>query len=133
MKKVIATANAPKAIGPYSQAIEAGNMLFISGHNMLFISGQIPVDPATGKVVEGGISAQTEQSLKNIKGILEEAGYTFDNIVKCTCFLSTMDDFAAMNEVYAKYFTANPPARAAFAVQKLPMGVLVEIEAIAVK
>lgn len=125
MKKVIATANAPKAIGPYSQAIEAGNMLFISG--------QIPVDPATGKVVEGGISAQTEQSLKNIKGILEEAGYTFDNIVKCTCFLSTMDDFAAMNEVYAKYFTTNPPARAAFAVQKLPMGVLVEIEAIAVK
>ena len=123
--QTINTANAPKAIGPYSQAIEAGNMLFISG--------QIPVDPATGKVVEGGISAQTEQSLKNIKGILEEAGYTFDNIVKCTCFLSTMDDFAAMNEVYAKYFTANPPARAAFAVQKLPMGVLVEIEAIAVK
>ena len=81
MKKVIATANAPKAIGPYSQAIEAGNMLFISG--------QIPVDPATGKVVEGGISAQTEQSLKNIKGILEEAGYTFDNIVKCTCTPST--------------------------------------------
>ncbi len=100
---------------------------------MLFISGQIPVDPATGKVVEGGISAQTEQSLKNIKGILEEAGYTFENIVKCTCLLSTMDDFAAMNEVYGKYFSSNPPARAAFAVQKLPLGVLVEIEAIAVK
>lgn len=125
MKKVIATENAPKAIGPYSQAIEAGNMLFISG--------QIPVDPSTGKVVEGGIAEQTEQSLKNIKGILEEAGYTFDNIVKCTCLLSTMDDFAGMNEVYAKYFPANAPARAAFAVQKLPLGVKVEIEAIAVK
>lgn len=125
MKKVIATANAPKAIGPYSQAIEAGNMLFISG--------QIPVNPATGKVAEGGITAQTEQSLQNIKGILEEAGYTFDHVVKCTCLLSTMDDFAAMNEVYAKYFSNNPPARAAFAVQKLPLGVLVEIEAIAVK
>lgn len=125
MKKVIATENAPKAIGPYSQAIEAGNMLFISG--------QLPVDPATGKVVEGGIAEQTEQSLKNIKGILEEAGYTFDHVVKCTCLLSTMDDFAGMNEVYARFFTSKAPARAAFAVQKLPLGVKVEIEAIAVK
>lgn len=124
MKKVIATTNAPKAIGPYSQAIEAGNLVFVSG--------QLPVDPATGKVAEG-ITAQTEQSLKNIKGILEEAGYTMDNIVKCTCYLSSMDDFAAMNEVYARYFTSNYPARAAFAVQKLPMGVLVEIEAIAAR
>ena len=124
MKKVIATANAPKAIGPYSQAIEAGNFVFVSG--------QLPVDPATGKTAEG-ISAQTEQSLKNIKAILEEAGYSLENVVKCTCYLSSMDDFAAMNEVYARYFTANPPARAAFAVQKLPMGVLVEIEAIAAR
>lgn len=124
MKKVIATSNAPKAIGPYSQAIEAGNLVFVSG--------QLPVDPATGKVAEG-ITAQTEQSLKNIKGILEEAGYGMDNIVKCTCYLSSMDDFAAMNEVYARYFTSNYPARAAFAVQKLPMGVLVEIEAIAAR
>ncbi len=124
MKKVIATANAPKAIGPYSQAIEAGNLVFVSG--------QLPVDPATGKTAEG-ISAQTEQSLKNIKAILEEAGYSLENVVKCTCYLSSMDDFAAMNEVYARYFTANPPARAAFAVQKLPMGVLVEIEAIAAR
>lgn len=124
MKKVIATANAPKAIGPYSQAIEAGNLIFVSG--------QLPVDPATGKVAEG-ISAQTEQALKNIKAILEEAGCTLENVVKCTCLLSTMDDFAAMNEVYAKYFTGNYPARAAFAVKTLPLGVSVEIEAIAAR
>ncbi|MDE5544590.1 MAG: RidA family protein [Bacteroidales bacterium] len=124
MKRVIATVNAPKAIGPYSQAIEAGNLIFVSG--------QLPVDPATGKVADD-ITSQTEQSLKNVKAILEEAGYTLDNVVKCTCYLSSMDDFKAMNEVYARYFTKDFPARAAFAVQKLPMGVLVEIEAIAAK
>ncbi|MBO4381382.1 MAG: RidA family protein [Bacteroidales bacterium] len=124
MKKVIHTENAPAAIGPYSQAIEA--------NGMLFISGQIPVDPATGIVPEG-ITAQTEQVMKNISAILTEAGYTFDNVVKTTCLLSDIANFGAMNEVYAKYFTANPPARAAFAVRDLPKGVMVEIESIAVK
>ena len=124
MKKVIHTENAPAAIGPYSQAIEA--------NGMLFISGQIPVDPATGIVPEG-ITAQTEQVMKNISAILIEAGYTFDNVVKTTCLLSDIANFGAMNEVYAKYFTTNPPARAAFAVRDLPKGVMVEIESIAVK
>lgn len=124
MKKVIHTDKAPAAIGPYSQAIEA--------NGMLFISGQIPVDPATGIVPEG-ITAQTEQVMKNISAILTEAGYTFDNVVKTTCLLSDIANFGAMNEVYAQYFTANPPARAAFAVRDLPKGVMVEIESIAVK
>ncbi|MBO7587297.1 MAG: RidA family protein [Bacteroidales bacterium] len=124
MKKVIHTENAPAAIGPYSQAIEA--------NGMLFISGQIPVDPATGIVPEG-ITAQTEQVMKNIAAILDEAGYTFDNVVKTTCLLSDIANFGAMNEVYAQYFTSNPPARAAFAVRDLPKGVMVEIESIAVK
>ncbi len=124
MKKVIHTENAPAAIGPYSQAIEA--------NGLLFISGQIPVDPATGIVPEG-ITAQTEQVMKNIAAILDEAGYTFDNVVKTTCLLSDIANFGAMNEVYAKYFTSNPPARAAFAVRDLPKGVMVEIESIAVK
>lgn len=125
MKKVINTSNAPKAIGPYSQAIEA--------NGMLFLSGQIPINPATGLVVEGGIIEQTEQVLKNTEAILKEAGYAFENVVKSTCFLSTMDNFAAMNEVYAKYYSKEAPARVAYAVQKLPMGVLVEIDCIAVK
>ena len=124
MKKVIHTENAPAAIGPYSQAIEA--------NGMLFISGQIPVDPATGIVPEG-ITAQTEQVMKNIAAILDEAGYTFDNVVKTTCLLSDIANLGAMNEVYAQYFTSNPPARAAFAVRDLPKGVMVEIESIAVK
>ncbi len=125
MKKVIFTENAPKAIGPYSQAIE------INGQ--LFISGQVPVDPATSKVVEGGIIAQTEQVMKNIEAILNEAGYSFADVVKSTCLLSDMANFAAMNEVYGKYYAENPPARAAFAVKELPLGVLVEIETLAVK
>lgn len=124
MKKVIHTEHAPKAIGPYSQAIEA--------NGMLFISGQIPVDPATGKVPEG-IEAQTEQVLKNVAAILKEAGYGFDNVIKTTCLLSDIANFKAMNEVYAKYYTKDCPARAAFAVKDLPMGVLVEIETIAAK
>lgn len=123
--KVINTENAPKAIGPYSQAILAGNTLYISG--------QLPVDPATGKVVEGGVKEQTEQALKNIQSILKEAGFCLTDVVKSTCLLSSMDDFSGMNEVYAKYYVANPPARVAYAVQKLPLGVLVEIDAIAVK
>ncbi|MBQ5857178.1 MAG: RidA family protein [Bacteroidales bacterium] len=125
MKKVIATKNAPGAIGPYSQAIEV--------NGMLFISGQIPINPATGNIVEGGIYEQTEQVMKNLEGILTEAGYTFDNVVKSTCLLSDMANFAAMNEVYGKRFTQNPPARAAFAVRTLPKEVLVEIEMIAAK
>jgi len=124
MKKVIHTEQAPAAIGPYSQAIEA--------NGMLFISGQIPVNPATGVVPEG-ITAQTEQVMKNIEAILKEAGYTFANVVKTTCLLSDIANFAAMNEVYAKYFTSEPPARAAFAVKDLPKGVMVEIESIAIK
>jgi 2-iminobutanoate/2-iminopropanoate deaminase len=123
MKTVIFTEKAPKAIGPYSQAIE------ING--MLFVSGQIPIDPATSKIVEGGIKEQTEQVMKNISAILAEAGYTFADVVKSTCLLSDMDNFAAMNEVYGKYYPENPPARAAYAVVKLPLGALVEIETIA--
>lgn len=125
MNKVINTPNAPKAIGPYSQAILAGN-------GMLFISGQIPVNPETGKVPET-IKEQTEQVFKNIEAILTEAGYSFKDVVKTTCLLNSMDDFAAMNEVYAKYYNEMLPARAAYAVEKLPMGVLVEIETIAYK
>ena len=125
MKRVIATKNAPGAIGPYRQAIEV--------NGMLFISGQIPINPETGNIVEGGIYEQTEQVMKNLEGILTEAGYTFDNVVKSTCLLSDMANFAAMNEVYGKRFTQNPPARAAFAVRTLPKEVLVEIEMIAAK
>ncbi|MDD3131602.1 MAG: RidA family protein [Bacteroidales bacterium] len=125
MKKVIHTSQAPNAVGPYSQAIEH------NGH--LFISGQIPIDPATGKIVEGGVKEQTEQVMKNIGAILKEAGYSFDHVVKSTCLLSDMDNFGAMNEVYARYYTSNPPARAAYGVVKLPLGVLVEIETIAMK
>ncbi|MCU4155713.1 RidA family protein [Carboxylicivirga sp. A043] len=125
MKNVISTSNAPGAIGPYSQAIEV--------NGTLYISGQVPVDPATGKVVEGGVKEQTEQVMKNIAAILEEAGYTFADVVKSTCLLSDMSNFATMNEVYGSYYKENPPARAAFAVKELPLSVLVEIETIAVK
>lgn len=125
MKKVINSAKAPKAIGPYSQAIEA--------NGTLYISGQLPVDVNTGKFVEGGVKEQTEQCLKNIGYILEEAGYTFDNVVKSTCLLADITYFAEMNEVYAQFYKNECPARAAFAVKALPMGAMVEIETIAVK
>ena len=125
MKTVIQTEKAPKAIGPYSQAIES--------NGTLFISGQVPIDPETGKVVDGGIKEQTKQVMKNIKAILEAAGYTFNNVVKSTCLLDNMDNFAAMNEVYAEYYPSNPPARAAYGVVKLPLGVMIEIETIAMK
>ena len=125
MKRIINTENAPKAIGPYSQAVEA--------KGMLFISGQVPIDPATGQIAEGGIKEQTEQVMKNIEAILTEAGYSFNDVIKSTCLLSDMDNFAAMNEVYAKYYPVDPPARAAYGVVKLPLGVLIEIETIAVK
>ncbi|MDR2040652.1 MAG: RidA family protein [Bacteroidales bacterium] len=124
-KIIISTGNAPKAIGPYSQAIES--------NGMLFISGQIPIDPKTGKIVEGGIVEQTEQVLKNIGAILYAAGCSYKNVVKSTCLLAEMAFFKDMNEVYARYFPVDPPARAAFAVKELPMQVLVEIEVIAVK
>lgn len=124
MKKVIHTNNAPKAIGPYSQAIEA--------NGMIFISGQIPVNPSNSEIPEG-IEAQTEQVLNNISAILVEAGLDFSNIVKTTCLLSDMANFQAMNAIYAMRFPENPPARAAFGVSKLPLGVLIEIESIAVR
>ncbi len=125
MKKVIHTPQAPAAIGPYSQAT--------AFNGMLFISGQVPIDPSTGKVVTGGIAEQTEQVMKNIGAILKEAGYTYENVVKSTCLLSDMTNFAEMNKVYAKYYPEDPPARAAFAVRELPLGVLVEIETIAAR
>ncbi|MBR5296768.1 MAG: RidA family protein [Parabacteroides sp.] len=125
MKKVIATNNAPAAIGPYSQAIQAGNMLFASG--------QLGLDPSTGNFVEGGVKEQTEQAFKNIHAILTEAGLTIDNVVKTTVFLADMADFAVMNEVYAQQFTGTFPARSAVAVKTLPKNGLVEIEIIAVK
>ena len=124
MKNIINTSKAPKAIGPYSQAVEM--------NGMLFISGQVPINPETGKIVEGGITEQTEQVMKNIGAILTEAGYTFDNVVKSTCLLSDMANFGAMNEVYSRYYPNNPPARAAFAVKELPLSVMIEIETIAV-
>ena len=122
-KKVIATTNAPAAVGPYSQAWAVGDMVFASG--------QIPVDPATGVIPEG-IAAQAEQSCKNVAAIMEAAGLTMDNVVKTTCFLANIGDFAAFNEVYAKYFTSSP-ARSCVAVKDIPKGGLCEIEAIAVK
>lgn len=125
MKKVIATKNAPAAIGPYSQAIQVGNMLFASG--------QLGLIPETGEFPEGGVKTQTEQSFKNVKGILEAAGYTIDDVVKTTVFLADMGDFAAMNEVYASQFNADFPARSAVAVKTLPKNALVEIEIVAVK
>jgi len=125
MKNIIHTQNAPAAIGPYSQAVEA--------NGMLFISGQVAINYETGKVVTGGITEQTEQVMKNIGAILKEAGYDFPDVIKSTCLLSDMGNFAAMNAVYGKYYPENPPARAAFAVKELPLGVLVEIETIAVK
>lgn len=124
MKKVIATTNAPGAIGPYSQAIDTGSFVFISG--------QIPVNPATGEIPEG-LEAQAAQSMANIKAILAEAGLTMDNVVKTTVFLADMSLFADMNKVYAENFTAPFPARSAVAVKELPKQVLVEIEVIAVR
>ena len=125
MKRVINTPNAPAAIGPYSQAIEV--------NGTLYISGQIPIDPAVGKIEATGIAAQTEQVLKNISAILDEAGYGFGDVVKSTVYLSDMSDFAGMNDVYKKYYQTECPARAAFAVKALPIGSLVEIETIAAK
>ena len=123
--KQIHTDNAPKALGPYSQAIEAGGMVFASG--------QVPIDPATDQFVEGGIKEQTRQSLTNARNILREAGTDLTHVVKTTVFLSDMDNFSAMNEVYAQFFEQPYPARSAVAVKTLPKGALVEVECIAVK
>ena len=123
MKKVISTTKAPSAIGPYSQAIQVGNLVYTSG--------QIPIDPATGMIVEGGIQAQARRSLLNVKAILEEAGLTMGNVVKTTVFMADMNDFADMNAVYAEFFTEPFPARSAVAVKTLPKGALVEIEVVA--
>ena len=123
--KVINTSKAPKAIGPYSQAIEA--------NGLVITSGQLPIDPATGEFAPGGIKEQTRQSLTNAKAILEEAGISLANLMKTTVFLSDMNDFAAMNEVYAEFFNEPFPARSAIAVKTLPKNALVEVECIAAK
>lgn len=124
MKEIISTDKAPKAIGPYSQAVKVGNFLFISG--------QIPIDPLTGKIIEGDIREQTKRVLENIKGILESVGGSLENIVKTTVFLKNMDEFSSMNEVYSSYFSKNPPVRSTIEVSRLPRDVSIEIEAIAV-
>jgi 2-iminobutanoate/2-iminopropanoate deaminase len=125
MKKIVNTSKAPAAIGPYSQAVQM--------NGTLYVSGQIPINPETGKLVEGDIAAQTEQVFRNISAILESAGYEFSDVVKSTCLLSDMANFKAMNEVYGRYYSENQPARAAFAARELPLGALIEIETIAVK
>jgi len=124
MKKIIYTPKAPEPVGPYSQAVEV--------KGTLYISGQIAINAETGKIPDG-IEAQTKQVMENIKVILDAAGYTFNEVVKSTCLLSNMDNFKAMNDIYATYYSENPPARAAFQVARLPLDVLVEIETIAVK
>ena len=123
MRKVISTTDSPKAIGPYSQAIHA--------NGLVFLSGQIPLDPATQQLITGDVAAQTERVLQNIAGILRAAGSTLAQVVKTTVFLKSMDDFAAMNEVYGRHFTADPPARSTVEVARLPKDVLVEIDVIA--
>lgn len=124
MKEIISTANAPAAIGPYSQAVRAGNLLFISG--------QVPLDPASGQPVEATIQAQAVRSLENVKAILAQAGAGMENVVKTTVFLKDMEDFAEMNRIYQTFFPENCPARSAVQAARLPKDVLVEIEAIAV-
>ncbi|MDG1902005.1 MAG: RidA family protein [Bacteroidales bacterium] len=127
MKKIIFTKNAPEPVGPYSQAVEK--------NGMLFISGQIGIDPSTGKLVAGDVTEQTDMVLKNIQAIVSEAGYGYNlqNILKCTIYLKDMAYYADMNSVYSKYFSSDAPARAAFAVRELPLDVMVEIEAIAMR
>ena len=121
-KTIIQTEEAPKAVGPYSQGV--------CMNAIQFISGQLPVDPKTGKIVEGGIKAQTEQSLKNLGAVLKATQLDYPNVLKTTVLLADINDFGEMNEVYAKFFTENPPARVCFQVAALPMGALVEIEAV---
>ena len=124
MKEIVATENAPSAIGPYSQAVKTGGMVFCSG--------QIPIDVATGEFVSNDVAEQTEQVLKNLSAVLEAAGTSLNNVVKTTVFLSDMNDFAAMNEIYAKYFSENKPARATVQAARLPRDAKVEIDCIAI-
>jgi 2-iminobutanoate/2-iminopropanoate deaminase len=123
MKTIISTENAPKAIGPYSQAV--------AWNGLVYLSGQIPLDPATGQLVEGGIVEQTDRVLQNLKAVLEAAGSDLDHVLKTTVFLKDMSEFAHMNEIYGHYFAANPPARATVEVARLPRDVRVEIECVA--
>jgi 2-iminobutanoate/2-iminopropanoate deaminase len=123
MREVVATKDAPQAIGPYSQAIKAGGFVFVSG--------QIPIDPATGNVINGDVSAQTERVMQNLSAILRAAGSSLERVVKTTVFLKSMSEFAAMNEVYGRYWKSAPPARATVEVARLPKDVLVEIDVIA--
>ena len=123
MREVISTSKAPKAIGPYSQAIRA--------NGLVFVSGQVAIDPATQQVIEGDVGTQTERVMKNLSAILAAAGSRLDQVLRCTVFLKSMDDFAAMNAVYGKYFSASPPARSTVEVSRLPKDVLVEIDVIA--
>ena len=123
MRQVIATEQAPKAIGPYSQAIRA--------QGLVFTSGQIPLDPVTGQIVPGDVSAQTDQVLKNLAAVLHSAGSSLDKVLRCSVFLQNMGDFAAMNEVYGRYFKQAPPARSTVEAARLPKDVLVEIDVIA--
>ena len=123
MRKIIATEDAPKAIGPYSQAV--------AWNGIVYLSGQIPLDPATGQLVDGGIVAQTARVLDNLKAVLEAAGSDLDHVLKTTVFLKDMSEFAAMNEVYARYFESTPPARATVEAARLPRDVRVEIECVA--
>jgi 2-iminobutanoate/2-iminopropanoate deaminase len=125
-RKTIHSDNAPKAIGPYSQAVQ------VPAGTMTFLSGQIPLDPKTMNVVEGDVVAQTEQVMKNLQAVLEAAGHTFDNVVRCGIFVTDLADFTKVNEVYGRYFKGPPPARATVQVAALPRGVKVEIDAIAV-
>ncbi len=125
MKRIISTENAPKAVGAYSQAVEV--------NGTLYISGQIALDPFSGKIVEGGITEQTGQVMKNISAILEVAGYSFSDVVSCTVLLSDIGYFKEMNEVYSSYYLQEQPARAAYAVKALPLGAMVEIVTVAVK
>jgi 2-iminobutanoate/2-iminopropanoate deaminase len=123
MRQAVATDNAPKAIGPYSQAIRAGSLLFVSG--------QVPIDPATGSLIEGDIAAQTRRVMQNLSAILEAGGATLDQVVRCTVYLADMDDFAAMNEVYGSFFKQPAPARATIQAVRLPKDARVEIDVIA--
>ncbi len=125
MKKVISTANAPQAIGPYSQAIEAGGFVFVSG--------QIPLIPSTGELVEGSVEVQTARVLENLKAILEAADSSLESVVKTTVYITNMDDFAKVNGIYGQYFQEDPPARVCVEVSKLPKGALVEIDVIAAR
>ena len=123
IRQAVATSQAPQAIGPYSQGVKAGNLLFVSG--------QVPIDPATGQIIEGDIKAQTDRVMRNLSAILEAAGASMDHVVRCTVYLADMNDFAAMNEVYGSYFTQPAPARATIQAVRLPKDARVEIDVIA--